>query len=257
MSSTLAFSTELLTRREPAGIDVRTTLEHFAIVTFLADPTALRPQIHERFELDTVEVDGQQRALVSVVPFLDRDFRFARYPWLRWSFGQTNYRVYVTDKQSGEHVAWFFGTILDSATVALPQLRWKLPWHRGRIRFDCRYDPSVNRYTRYRMSTSSKWAPADLQLADTGQPVECLEGFPDLESGLVLLTHPMKGFFYRRDGQLGTYSIWHGRMQPTVGRVLKADFPLFNRLGISYDSVHSILIQPKIDFTVYLPPRCC
>jgi uncharacterized protein YqjF (DUF2071 family) len=129
----------LFPERPASGLlTVETTLAHFAIVTYAVKPEALRPHVHTRFELDTVLLnDGRRQALVSVVPFLDLDFRLTRCPWPRQRFGQTNYRAYVTDRESGEHVAWFFGTALDTFFVNVPRHAWKLPWHHARIRFDC------------------------------------------------------------------------------------------------------------------------
>lgn len=255
----LKFSDDLLSRQPPRGLDVDTTLVHFAIITCLVDPAVARRHLHSRFELDLIEVNGQEWALVSVVPFVDQDFRFARIPWLQWQFGQTNYRMYATDTETGEHIAWFFGTSLDSWTVAVPQFFWKLPWHRAHIQFDCTYDAALQRYTVYRMQTTNSWADAEVELSDTGQPPRELAGFDDLETGLVLLTHPRKGFFYRRDGQLGSYSIWHDRLQTTVGQVQSARFDLLNTLGLAEPGealhIHSVLMQQKTEFTIYLPPH--
>ncbi len=255
----LSFNDELLARQPARGIDVETTLAHFAIITCLIDPALLRPLIHPRFQLDLVEVDGQERALLSVVPFMDQDFRFVRFPWLKWRFGQTNYRVYVTDTQTGEHAAWFIGTSLDSWTVSIPRHLWKLPWHRARIHFDCNYDETARRYTRYRMQTTDSWADAEIELQDTGQPPTELTGFDDLQTGLVILTHPRKGFYYRRDGRLGTYQIWHDRLQTTAGSTTSAHFTLLEELGLVAPSeepaIHSVLLQHQTEFTIYLPPR--
>ena len=255
----LKFDSELLTKRLPSGIDVETTLANFAIVTYFVEKSALRPHVHERYELDCVTApDGTQKALISVVPFLDRDFRFICCPWPRFAFGQTNYRAYVTDSETGEHLAWFFGTSLDSWSVNIPHYLWKLPWHRGRIRFDTQYDQEASRYTRYRMETQSKWAPAELELKDTGLPPQELAGFEDLETGLVLITHPLRGVFYRRDGELGSYSIWHDRIQVTEAKITRASFPLLEKLELVPEgdtaAIHSVLIQPEVDFTIYLPP---
>jgi len=118
----LAFRPELLAKRPPSGIDVETTLAHFAILTYMVEPAALRSHLHPRFEpLCVQDADGVEKALISVVPFLDRDFRFACCPWLQWKFGQTNYRAYVTDSETGQQVVWFFGTSLASATVSVPR----------------------------------------------------------------------------------------------------------------------------------------
>ena len=105
----------------------------------------------------------------------------------------------------------------------------------------------------------SAWAPAEIELEDTGAPPERLEGFDDLQSGLFVLTHPLEGAFYRRDGQLGGYSVWHERLRCTLGRAVRMHVELFERLGLvdaaEQQKPHSVLIQPETEFTIYLPPR--
>jgi hypothetical protein len=173
-------------------------------------------------------------------------------------FGQTNYRAYATDTETGEHVAWFFGTCLDSMSVTIPRYLWKLPWHRARMAFDCSYDDVAARYTSFSVATRSRWAPAVLQLEDSGRPPERLDGFADRETGMVLLTHPLRGHFFRRDGALGSYAIWHDRIEPTRGHVIEARYPLLQDLGLVDEGdicgVHSVLIQRTVDFTIYLAP---
>jgi len=225
-------------------------LEHFAIVTYAILAERLRPHVHQRFELDCIDGEaGKQLALVSVVPFIDRDFHFSGVPYPRFRFGQTNYRAYVIDRATGKRAVWFFGTSLDSWTVTIPRHLWKLPWYRGRIRFDCVFDPAAE----------SEWAPLELELEDSGQPVSALAGFPSLESGAVTLTHPLDGMYYRRDGKLGSYSVWHERLALTSGRVVTAKIGLFDRLGLvpfaEQTTPHSVMIQRLTEFTVYLPPR--
>lgn len=58
------------------------------------------------------------------------------------------------------------------------------------MKFDCGYDEAAGRYSRYRMSTTSEWAPVELELEDSGEPLTALEGYPDLDEGLVTLAHP-------------------------------------------------------------------
>lgn len=258
--SRLRFAEALAPRRALRPGDVLTDLGHFAIVSYTVDPQRLQRLIHPRFAPDCiVDGTGRPRALVSVVPFEDQDFHFAGAPWLRLRFGQTNYRAYVTDRLTGRRLVWFFGTTLDSWSVAVPRWIWRLPWHRGRIRFSCRWDVAGRRYQTYRMRTRSAWAPAALELADTGRPPERLDGFDDLEHALVLLTHPLQGCFYRRDGRLGTYQVWHARLTPSQGRCVFAAFPLLERLGLlslaEQQRPHSVLIQPLTTFAIYLPPR--
>ena len=255
----LRYTPKLLTKPVPRGLAVETTLQHFAIVTYWVDPSNLRRHLHPRFEPVCLNVNGGSRqALVSVVTFLDHDFRFVMLPWFKRNFGQTNYRAYVEDTQTGQHVAWFFGTCLDSVSVAVPRHLWKLPWHRARMDFTCRYDHAAQRYAIFRVTTRSGWAPARLVIEDSGKPPSDLAGLSNLEAGLVLLTHPLQGYFFRQDGALGSYAVWHERAKLTLGMVQEARYPLLQQLGLveegDLSNIHSVLLEPGIDFTIYLPP---
>jgi hypothetical protein len=259
-SAPLRFSNALLTRPPLSRRDAVATLEHFAIISYAVDPGRVRPHVHPRFEIDCfVNAPAGPQTLVSMVPFEDQDFHFVGAPWLKRRFGPTNYRTYVIDRETGERAVWFFGTSLDSWSVAVPRYVWRLPWHRGRIHFDCEYDPAAARYTRYRMHTASRWAPVELELEDTGQPCTELCGLTDFEAGWVTLTHPLLGVFYRRDGQLGSYRVWHDRLCCNSGRCLRARIELFDRLGlVPYNeqrAAHSVLIQHRTEFAIFLPPR--
>ena len=259
MIEDLRFTPTLLSKPAPRGLTVETTLQHFAIVTYWVDPPSLRRHLHPRFEPVCLAAAGSSaRALVSVVTFLDRDFRLVACPWIRRSFGQTNYRAYVRDTETGEHVAWFFGTCLDSLSVAVPRHLWQLPWHRARMDFDCQYDAAAARYSTFNVTTRSRWAPGRLVLEDSGQAPAQLAGVMNLEAALVLLTHPMRGYFFRRDGALASYAIWHDRATPTVGEIREARYPLLERLELVPEGdrgrIHSVLLQPIIDFVIYLPP---
>ncbi|NJL92418.1 MAG: DUF2071 domain-containing protein [Anaerolineae bacterium] len=254
------FAPHVLQRPATRGLDVVTKLRHFALITYAVPPERVRPLVHPRFDLDTSPgPDGQPALWVSVVPFEDADFHFARLPQANFRFGQTNYRTYVIDRVTGQAAVWFFGTTLGGWPVVIPRYLWRLPWHRGRIRFETHYDAQQKRYTRYRMTTASPWAAATLELEDSGAPVASLDGFSDLEAGWFKLTHPLVGAYFRRDGRLGSYSVWHDRLQCTVGRIRQARFALLDRLGLvpfeAQSSAHSVLIQPETEFIVKLPPR--
>jgi hypothetical protein len=237
--------------------DVITTLRHFAIVTYAVPPDRLAGIVDARFELDTVPVDGRARALISVVPFEDEDFRWAASKGPRWRFGQTNYRIYVRDRQTGRRAVWFLGTTLGSWRVVYPRYVWRLPWHYGRFAMTCVLDAD-GRYTTYRIETRSRWAPLELDLDHRPDARIELPGFPDVAIGLDVLTHPLDGFYRRRDGHLGTYSVWHERLAPTPGRVRHARIGLLDRLGIvpfaEQADAHSVLIQERTEFQIHLPP---
>ena len=240
--------------------DVITTLRHFAIVTYAVPPERVAGLVDERFALDTIQVDGQERALISVVPFEDEDFRWAASDGPRWRFGQTNYRIYVRDRQTGKRAVWFLGTTLGSWRVVVPRYLWRLPWHYGRFTFTCEQVVD-GQYSTYRIETRSRWAPLALELDHHADAPLELPGFADKKTALDVLTHPLDGFFRRRDGHLGTYSVWHERLAPTPGRVRHARIGLFDRLGIvpfaEQAAAHSVLIQPRTEFQIHLPPRRC
>lgn len=252
----LSFKDCLIPRPKPRGIDVVSLLHHFAIVTYAVDPARLRRRVHPRFELLTIEREGRKRALISIVPFAEVNFGLAAYPSPRFRFNQTNYRVYVTDTKTGDHCVWFIGSLLDSITVLIPRYLWKLPWHYGQMQFDCELDGKS--YKHYRMRTRSKWADAELELVTEAGLKSAHYGFPDEESALAYLTHPLKGYYYRRDGKLGSYSIWHDRLNMQPARLASARFDVLDRMGIAgleeQQEPYSVLVQPEAEFTVYLPP---
>src|SRR5690554_7318739 len=61
----------LIERPQPQGMDVLCGLKHFAIITYAVPVDRFQGLFPERFQLDSVEVNGQKMGLISVVP-LDR-----------------------------------------------------------------------------------------------------------------------------------------------------------------------------------------
>lgn len=136
---------------------------------------------------------------------------------------------------------------------------WKLLWYSGKVVFDCDYDQSLGVYRRYKMHTEAHWAPASVELIQHKDALIELPGFPDTETGLVYLTHPLTGFYYRRDGCLGTYSVWHKELKVSSAILKSANFGLLSRLDLVSDAEqqkpHSVLVEPINEFTIYLPPK--
>lgn len=234
-------------------LDVHVTLEHFAITTFAVSPEAVARHLAPGFEPEVFAVDGAPRAFVSAVTFLDTRFRFRVLPWPRLSFGQINYRAYV--RHGGRRVAWFFGTSLDSAFVAIPRLLWQMPWHRARMRFDVAY--RGERCTRYHLVTRGGGADADLDLEGTGEQTGVLAGFADAAETARVLTHPTEGYFARRRGGCSGYAVWHAPLVMERAVARKARFQLLEELGLARAGAapHSVLIQRATDYAIHLPPR--
>jgi hypothetical protein len=252
---------ERLARRKGGLLDVRSQLLHFALITYAVPKARLEPFIpKERFEIAEFEIDGSNMALLSVVPFWDRDFRFVNIaPFLNGRFGQTNHRIYVNDKQNGEPCVWFLGTTLGSYLVHAARWLWRIPWHRANYNVQCNYNAQRKAYDIYRYHIQSDWCAGEIEIEDTGMTAPLQKGFRDYDEMILLLTHPVTGYFYRLDGKMGTYSVWHEKIAFTLGKPIYLYFNLYEKLGIlSRDEMqtpHSILICPKTEFDVYLPPR--
>jgi len=248
----------LIARPKPKGIDVLCGLKHFAIITYAVPSERFEGIFPKRFQLDKVEVNGQEMGLVSVVPFIDVDFTSAVFPFPKFTMGQTNYRIYIIDTETGERCVWFLGTTLDSWTLAVPRYLWSLPWHAGKVDFDCLLNQSSNLYEKYKMETASDWAAASVELVQSESDKFDFPGFPDIESALVYLTHPLAGFYYRRDNKLGTYRVWHKALEVKPAKLNSGKFKLLSDLDIvkttEQTSPYSVLIQPINEFTIYLPP---
>ena len=254
----LKFQEFLHPRPKPKGIDVQCKLQHFALITYAIDPIRFKDLIPERFQLDTIHYQGEEKALMSVVPFIDVDFTSAVFPFPKFKMGQTNYRVYVIDQETQERCVWFIGTTLDSWTLIVPRYFWQLPWHAAVFEFDCQQD-EYGLYKQYKMRTESEWANAELHLNQSTEDTWKYEGFPDLESYQVFLTHPLAGFYHRQDGKLGSYRVWHDRLKPQPAKLQHARFELLERLNlVSFEdqlNPYSVLIEPMNEFTIYLPPQ--
>ncbi len=243
-----------LQKRKPGRLDVRTSLLHFALINYAVPKERLENHIPvDRFEIPEFEVDGRPQAMLSVVPFVDADFHFYRIaPWFKFRFPQTNHRVYVIDRATGEDVVWFFGTTLGSRIVHLPRLLWRIPWYHASYKIACEYDPQQQRYQTYSVQISSSWCEAQIEIEDTGAPVQVTA-----EERLIL-THPVDGFYDRLDGRTGGYSIWHEEIPLTQANPINLYFSLYERLGImnrqEMQKPHSIFLCPDIEFDVYMPP---
>lgn len=250
-------STALAKLSEPARAlrpsDVVTTLADFAIITFAVDPDRLQQLLPAEFVPQRFAIDGQDRALISAVPFRDLDFRFHFAPWLRFAFGQTNYRAYVLYR--GEPCVWFFGTSLATPWVLIPQLLWRLPWHYARMSFDTAWQDG--RCRRYLLFSEASWGRALVDIEGTEEPQGVLPGFTSEAQTSLLLTHPLAGYFRRRDGRVGSYSVWHERLRLRRGIARRARFELLEELGLidQLSKPHSVLLQERTEFHVHLPPH--
>lgn len=235
-------------RPRPRWYHAQTDLDDFAIISYRVDADALARHLPDGFAPMTLDFAGGPGGLVSAVAFRDRDFHFRFLPQVGIDCGQINYRAYVT--ANGRPGVWFFGTSLDHPVVLIPQHLWGMPWRRDRIRIGADWTGSP---AHWRLDAGDARCEAE----ELPEPPALLDGFAGEADWLERLTHPMDGWYRRRDGGVGVYSIWHPVMRPRYLTALSARFPVFERLGlITADTApHSVLAQRHLPFDIHTPPR--
>lgn len=239
-------------------LDVNTELEHFAIISYRVPIEKIAPLIPKPFKLWTYIENGREYALVSAVPFKDKDFSFYRISKLiKFSFFQTNFRTYILDERDNTYSAWFFGTTLGSITSIIPQKVWKMPWRYAKYQFSFKKHNEI--YSEYNMTLKSKLGNGIINILGTGKEMPLLEGFNSIEEQIHILTHPIIGYYNISNKELGTYEIWHPKIKLSNGRSNELYFELFEKLGFlnktEMNNPHSILISPRVEFDILLPPK--
>ena len=239
-------------------LDVNTYLEHFAIISYKVPLTKIQHLIPKPFKLWTFKENEIEYALISAVPFKDKDFSFyriCRYPKL--NFFQTNFRTYIIDERDQSYSAWFFATTLGSYASYIPRKLWKMPWNYGKYNF--KYTIKNNQYTEYKMKFTSKQGDGLVNIKNSGEEVKLLQGFDSIDQQTLILTHPVIGYYNLKEKQLGTYEIWHPKINLKEGIAIELYFELFEKLGFltkeEMNNPHSVLIAPEIEFDILLPPR--
>jgi hypothetical protein len=129
-----------------------------------------------------------------------------------------------------------------------------MPWHPGRTSIEATWAEPVCRS--YRHICDGKRNAVDATFTGTDARPGRLDGFISPADAAAVLTHPLDGLFSHPSGRLGRYSVWHPRLEPTVGVAERASYAVFERFGlIELDAEpHSVLLQPSVEFDVHLPP---
>lgn len=218
---------------------VDTVLHNFALINYRVPPSYIRKHISPDFDVTTFDGFG----LVSIVPFHETDFTLSFMPKKKFDFWQINYRTYVYNKKTGERGVWFFGNDLASPLVKIPKYGWGLPWHKMDIQ-------EVHDEHGQSFSSKSTFSNNEVVYFKSDRPHDLNK--EDFEK----LTNPTKGFYYRRDGKVGTYSIMHPPMKLTICFPQKLQFSFLSRMGLDYYPLpQSMYSAEPIDFTIFLPPR--
>lgn len=251
------FKKRLQTLPQKRFLNAQTALEHFALINYSLPAERLRRYIHPDFEIVTRNIEGQQMALMSAVPFVDKDFCFTNLQILgKHRFGQINFRVYVLHP-NGHHCVWFLGTVLGSLTYIIPRKVWKMPWHHGK--FDINAEFYEGKYRNYQINVRSSWATTRICLEDTGIPMNLEPGFTNMDEMKLIMTQPIEGYYFKTNKKLGNYRIWHDELIMTSAKPKDLYFQVFEDLELltkeEMQSPHSVWMTPETYFKVELPPK--
>jgi hypothetical protein len=237
-----------------SGIDGITTLMDFAIISYAVDPEVVLKHLPDGFEPELFTLkNGEKKALISVVTFRELDFYLKMFPWIKLAFNQINYRAYVT--YGGQRAVWFFANCLATPLYFVPRNIWQMPWCHSEIDLQTIWYEGVCRS--YKATACDPWGTSEVNLTGTGQSPGILDGFINHEDMSVILTHPLVGYYRRRDGHIGSYDIWHDRLQMQLGVAQNIRIALWEKLDLCAADAqpHSVLLQQTADFIIKLPPR--
>lgn len=202
-------------------------LEHFAVVTFDADPEALRALLPAGVEVDL--------PLVSAVAYRYVRLGLDGLPLPRLSGDQVHLRAYV--RVGDERGVWFLRTVQDSRFATLPRRLWGMPWERGSVAID-------------------EDATGQVQVVADGIDLEvtpCPEGASTPDPQVASATI---GWFLGRHG-VRRFSVSFADDGVVAGRSGHARVAAFEDLGLVAPGqpAQSAFRHPDTDITIHLPPR--
>ena len=232
---------------------IEDTIQNFALVTHVVPAERVRPQIPDRFELETFWEDGIEKAWISTSCFCNHQCRWGGLRYPAHDFDQTTFRTYATYR--GLRGAYFFGTWVSTRLSWFGQ--FSVAAHTRLADFDVEINGGRNGYPLYRFIARS--GPAEV-----GFDIEALERVEpkapfktgDEHGGFI--THRLWGFTRNPSGVHVVGRIQHRRMRPWAGRLNSGRFDYWAEKEIlfpdEYDNVYSVLVEPSVHFLLY-PPR--
>ena len=202
-------------------------LEHFAVVTFDADPTVLASLLPSGVVVDL--------PLVSAVAYRYVRLGIDGAPLPRLSGDQVHLRAYV--RLGDERGVWFLRTIQDSALATLPRRVWGMPWERGEVAID-------------------EDAAGQVRVAAEGidlAVIACPEGAPPPAPQVASAT---VGWFLGRRG-VRRFSVAFADDAVVPGRAGCARVAAFEDLGLvtAGQPPQSAFRHPDTAITIQLPPE--
>lgn len=214
-------------------------LEDFAIINWSVDPERLQRCLPAGFEAD----EHRGMANIAMVAFTNHGFHFRAAPFARFSCGQADYRTFV--RHGDERGVWFFGGSLSSQLVTVATALWKMPWHYDSI--DIAASANEGPGGRWSLRAAGSWGAADAALTTTGR------AFPAASAPPV---NPLIGWYPRRDGGVGRYSVWHRPLQLREADADVRRCDVFERLALidKGQTPNGAGLQRSVEFDIHTPP---
>lgn len=229
------------------------TIQNFALVTHAVPAERIRPQIPDRFELETFWEDGLEKAWISTSSFCNHQCHWGGLRYPAFDFDQTTFRTYATYR--GLRGAYFFGTWVSTKISWVGQ--FSVAGHTRLADFEVDISGGRNGYPLYRFTATA--GPTTV-----GFDIEALDGVgpkPPFKTGDEhggFITHRLWGFTRHPSGLHVVGRIQHRRMSPWAGTMNGGRFEYWTEKEIlfpdEYDDVYSVLVEPSVHFKLY-PPR--
>ena len=220
---------------------VKMDLEDLIYISYLVPSDRLRKTVPLVLPIAS---DGEGQVYVSFVAMKCKRVRLSGLRWPRFNYDQLNLRTYVSDPQTGAPAVYFLQSGVSISTVPLITRLLGIPWEK--ISFD------LNMIAGSLYQASGKW------LGEIEFEIESRNNEAVQESIIHHLTGPMIGFI-GDEGKLRRFKIGHRslKVHPVVLNSIRFPLPVSRGLIMENELQRpdNVLMVPKTEFTVYLPPH--
>lgn len=220
---------------------VKMDLENLTYISYLVPIGRIRRFVPRVLPITSNEAE---KAYVSFVAMKCHRVRLSGIYWPCFNYNQLNLRTYVSDPQTGAPAVYFLHSGVSIRIVPLITRLLGISWEKISLNMDTNMSPI------YR--ASGDW------LGDVDFEIELRVDDALQESVVHHLTGPMIGFI-GAEGKLRRFKIGHRSLEvlPAVLSYIRFPHPVDKGLITENELQRpdSVLMVPKTEFTVYLPPQ--
>lgn len=234
-------------------ISLKMMLHHVLYISYLVPASRIRPLVPNVLPLATPFPD---QVFVSIVGMKCNRVRLSGFPWPSFDYDQLNIRTYVTDPHTGHHAVYFFHSGVASPLVPLLTRIFAIPWKK--IAFELQENRGEDQ-PRLTYRAIGRWKEdLNFEIEESESSREGIEVFVDPESEIIHITGPLIAFMEYR-GHTMRFEISHLPLEVHRASLLGIRFRMPAAMGIlkeeELSKPDSVLLVPRTEFTVHLPPR--